>query len=168
MNDIGQILIVSQYLLKETNIPHYYIQATLLLWKFAGLWKKLETAAISRNIKIWPDAINKNLTVLWTFQYIVLHENMKKPECLFPKWQSLQSYEKFVYRICLKAIKLLSVEKGCLVAIYFVCISLATMTSSKVNVKNSAKAWYVDEIDSYRFLKFETNQSNQRILWKQC
>ena len=48
--------------------------------------------------------------------------------------------------------KLFSVEKGCPVAIFFVYISLATVTSSKSNVENAAKARYVDETDSYRFL----------------
>ena len=66
--------------------------------------------------------------------------------------------------------ELLSVEKGCPVVIFFVYISLATVTSSKVNVENSTKARYVhvDETDSYRFLKFEINKSNQRILRKRC
>ena len=50
-------------------------------------------------------------------------------------------------------------EKGSPVAILFVYISLATVTSSKANVENSAKAWYVDEIDSYCFLNFEINKS---------
>ena len=59
--------------------------------------------------------------------------------------------------------KLLSVEKGCPVAICFVYISLATVTSSKSNVENSAKAWYVNGTHSYRFLKFEINKSNKRI-----
>ena len=48
--------------------------------------------------------------------------------------------------------KLLSVEKGCLVAIFFIYISLAMVMSSKLNVENSAKARYVNETDSYRFL----------------
>ena len=64
--------------------------------------------------------------------------------------------------------KFLSLEKRCLVAILFVNISLATVTSSAVtsskNVENSAKASYIDETHSYRFLKFEINKSNQRIL----
>ena len=60
--------------------------------------------------------------------------------------------------------KSLSIEKGCPVSILFVSISLATVTSSKVNVENYAKARNVDETDSYRFLKFEINKSNQRIL----
>ena len=54
-------------------------------------------------------------------------------------------------------------------AILFVNISLATVTSSTVtssqlSVENSAKAQYVNETHSYRFLKFEINKSNQRIL----
>ena len=65
--------------------------------------------------------------------------------------------------------KFSSVEKRCTVAILFVNISLATVTSStvtssKLNDENSAKARYVDETHSYRFLKFEINKSNQRIL----
>ena len=60
--------------------------------------------------------------------------------------------------------KSLSIEKGCLVAIFFVYKSLATVTSSKLHVKNSAKAWYFDETHSYCFSKFELNQSNHRIL----
>jgi hypothetical protein len=52
---------------------------------------------------------------------------------------------------------------------HFVNISLATVTSSmvtssKLNVENSAKAWYVDETHSYGLLKIEINKSNQRIL----
>ena len=54
----------------------------------------------------------------------------------------------------------LSVEYRCQVAILFVNISLATVTSSKLNVKNSAKARYVDEAHSYRLLKLEKNKSN--------
>ena len=54
--------------------------------------------------------------------------------------------------------KLFSVEKGCPVTIFFVYVSLATVMSSKVSVENSAKAWYVDETDSYHFLNFEINQ----------
>ena len=65
--------------------------------------------------------------------------------------------------------KFLSVEKRCPVPIFFVYISLATVTSPtptslQLNVENSTKAWYVDETHSYRFLKFEINKSNQRIL----
>ena len=61
--------------------------------------------------------------------------------------------------------KFLSVEKRYPVTILFVNISIATVTSStvtssKLNVENSAKARYVDEIHSYRFLKFEINKSN--------
>ena len=54
--------------------------------------------------------------------------------------------------------KFLSVEKRCPVAILFVNVSLATVTSSKLNVENSTKARYIDETHSYRFLKFEINQ----------
>ena len=53
--------------------------------------------------------------------------------------------------------KLLSIEKGCSVAIFFVYTSLAMVTSSKANVENSAKVWYVNESDSCRFLDFEIN-----------
>ena len=65
--------------------------------------------------------------------------------------------------------KFLSVKKRCPVAILFVNISLATVTSStvtssKLNVENLAKARYVNETHSYRLLKFEINKSNQRIL----
>ena len=60
--------------------------------------------------------------------------------------------------------KLLSVEEGCPVAIFFVHISLASVMSSKANVENSRKVQYVDETDSYCFLNFEINKSNQRIL----
>ena len=65
--------------------------------------------------------------------------------------------------------KFLSIEKRCPVAILFVNISLATVTSStvtssKLNVENSAKAWYIEETHCYRLLKFEINKSNQRIL----
>ena len=65
--------------------------------------------------------------------------------------------------------KFSSIEKRCPVAILFVNISVATVTSSmvtstKVNDENSAKAGYVDETHSYHFLKFEINKSNQRIL----
>ena len=65
--------------------------------------------------------------------------------------------------------KFLSVEKRYPVAILFVYISLATVTSStvtssKLYVENSAKARYVDKTHSYRFLKFEINKSNQTIL----
>ena len=59
---------------------------------------------------------------------------------------------------------LLRFEKGCPLALFFVYISLAMLTSLKANVENSTKAWYVDETDSYRFLNFEINKSNQRIL----
>ena len=64
--------------------------------------------------------------------------------------------------------KFLSIEKRCPVAILFVNISPATVTSStvtssKLNVENSTKAWYVDKTHSYRFLKFEINKSNQII-----
>ena len=62
--------------------------------------------------------------------------------------------------------KFLSFEKRSPVPILFVSISLATVTSSKLNVKNSAKARYVDETHSYRLLKFEINKSDQRILRK--
>ena len=52
----------------------------------------------------------------------------------------------------------LSVEKRCPVTILFVNVSLAmvtssTVTSSELNVENSVKALYVDEVHSYRFLK---------------
>ena len=71
-------------------------------------------------------------------------------------------------KICLSnrlsMMKFLSVEKRCPFAILFVNISVATVTSSKFNVENSAKAWYVDETHSYRLLKFEINKSNHRIL----
>ena len=65
--------------------------------------------------------------------------------------------------------KFLSVEKRCPVAILFVNISLAMVTTSRVtlsklNVENSAKARYVEETHSYHLLKFEINKSNQRIL----
>ena len=61
--------------------------------------------------------------------------------------------------------KFLSIEKQCPVATYFFYISLAMVTSSaatssKINVENSAKSRYVDEIHDYRFLKFEINKSN--------
>ena len=67
--------------------------------------------------------------------------------------------------------KFLSDEKRYLVAIFFVYISLAMMTSSavtssKLNDENSTKARYVDETHSYRFLKFEINRTNRRILQK--
>ena len=55
----------------------------------------------------------------------------------------------------------LSVEKRCPVAILFVNISLATVTSSQLNDENSAKARYVDETHSYRLINFEINKSNQ-------
>ena len=55
--------------------------------------------------------------------------------------------------------KLFSNEKGCQVAILFVYVSLATVTSSKVSVENSVKARYIDETDSYHFLNFEINKS---------
>ena len=45
------------------------------------------------------------------------------------------------------------------VTIFFVCISLATVTSSKLNVENSMKAQYVNETHHYRCLKFEINQT---------
>ena len=72
-----------------------------------------------------------------------------------------------------------SVEKRCPVAILIVDISLATVksstvTSSKLNDENSAKARFVDETHSYRFLKFEINKSHQIIMktminhWKLC
>ena len=64
--------------------------------------------------------------------------------------------------------KLLSVEKGCPVVIFFVYIFQTTVTSSTANVENSAKARYVDETGSYCFLNFEINKSNQRILCKRC
>ena len=52
--------------------------------------------------------------------------------------------------------KILSAEKGCLVTIFFVYISLATVTSStvtssKLNVENFGKACFVDETHSDRF-----------------
>ena len=62
--------------------------------------------------------------------------------------------------------KLLSVEKGCQVAILFVYMSLVTVMSSKLNVENSMKAQNVDETHSYRFLKFEINKSNQKNFMK--
>ena len=61
--------------------------------------------------------------------------------------------------------KFLIVEKGCPVAIFFVYIFLAMVTSSKLNVENSSKVRHVDETHSYLFLKFEI-KSNQRILLK--
>ena len=65
--------------------------------------------------------------------------------------------------------KFSSIEKQCPVAILFVDISLATLmsstvTSSKLSDENSAKARYVDETHSYRFLKFEINKSSQIIM----
>ena len=65
--------------------------------------------------------------------------------------------------------KFSSVEKRCPVAIIFVNISLAmvtssTVTSSKLNDENSTKTRYVDETHYYRFLKFEINKSILRIL----
>ena len=57
-------------------------------------------------------------------------------------------------------------EKGAPVAILFVYVSLAKVTSSKANIENSAKAWYVHEIHSYHFLNFEINKLNQAILLK--
>ena len=56
--------------------------------------------------------------------------------------------------------KFFSDEKGSAVAILLVNISLAKVTLSKANVENFAKARYVDEIDSYRFLNFEINKLN--------
>ena len=63
--------------------------------------------------------------------------------------------------------KFLSFEKQCPVAILLVNISLATVTSSmvtssKLNVENSAKQRYVDEIYSYRLLKFDENNDKSR------
>ena len=55
-------------------------------------------------------------------------------------------------------------EKGSRSPSCFFYISLATVTSSKANVENSAKARYVDEIDCYRFLNFEINKLIQGIL----
>ena len=55
--------------------------------------------------------------------------------------------------------KFLSVEKQCPVAILFVNISPATVTSSKLNVENSVKTRYIDETHSYCLLKFEINKS---------
>ena len=49
--------------------------------------------------------------------------------------------------------KLLSVEKGSSVAIFFVYISLATVISSKANVENSAKAWLCKTISKYIITK---------------
>ena len=62
----------------------------------------------------------------------------------------------------------LSVEKRCPVAIFFVYISLATMTSStvtssKLSDENSAKTWYGDETHSYCFIKFEINKTNKKF-----
>ena len=54
--------------------------------------------------------------------------------------------------------KFFSEEKGSPVAIFFVYISPAMVTSSKVNVENSAKARYVDATDSYCFLNFEISE----------
>ena len=54
--------------------------------------------------------------------------------------------------------KLSSIEKGRPVAIFFVYISLATGTSSKLNVESSAEARYFDRTHSYLFLKFEINK----------
>ena len=42
----------------------------------------------------------------------------------------------------------------------------STMTSSKLNDENSAKARYVDETHAYCCLKFEINKTNQIILRK--
>ena len=60
--------------------------------------------------------------------------------------------------------KLFSVEKRISVAILLVYIPLATVTSSKANVENSAKTWDAEEIDSYRFLNFEIKKLNQGIV----
>ena len=60
--------------------------------------------------------------------------------------------------------KFLSIEKRCWVAIIFVNLSLATVTSSKLSVENSTRARYVNKTHTYCFLKFEINKSNQRIL----
>ena len=64
--------------------------------------------------------------------------------------------------------KFLTIEKQCLVTILFVYMSLAmvtssTVTSSKLNVENSRKAWCIDETHSYRFLKFEINKSKNSM-----
>ena len=72
-------------------------------------------------------------------------------------------------KIGLSTMKFLSVEKRCPAAILFVYISLATVTSStvtssKLNFENSAKARYVHETHSHGLLKFKINKSNQRIL----
>ena len=101
--------------------------------------------------------------VLQTYQCIVLHENIKNYQnACFPDDSRYK-----VIKNCLS--NMLIVEKRCPVAILFVNISLATVTSSmvtssKLNVENSAKAWYVNKTYSYRSLKFEINKSNQRIL----
>ena len=60
--------------------------------------------------------------------------------------------------------KILSVEKGCPITIFYVHIPLATVTSStvtssKLNVENSTKAHYVGETHSYRLLKIEIIKS---------
>ena len=60
--------------------------------------------------------------------------------------------------------KFISDEKGSPVTVLFVYISLAMVTSSKANVKNSTKASYVGKIYSYCFLNFERNKLNQGIL----
>ena len=76
----------------------------------------------------------------------------------FIQCNTVNTWEQY-QRICLSTIKFLSVEKQCPVAILFVNIALATVTSSKLNGENSAKAQYVDETHSYRFLKFEIDKS---------
>ena len=46
-------------------------------------------------------------------------------------------------------------------SLFFVYISLATLTSLNCNVENCTKAWYVDETDSYHFfLNFEIKSKN--------
>ena len=67
--------------------------------------------------------------------------------------------------------KFLSVEKRCPVAILFVIISPATVTSStvtssKLNVENFAKAQYVDETHSYRFFKVLNKQIKSKNFMK--
>ena len=109
--------------------------------------------------------------VLRTSQCIVLHENLKITRTLVSRITATIKLLKICLSNRLIDDEIFSAEKRCPVAILSVNISLSTVTSStvtpsKFNVENSAKARYVNETYSYHLLKYEINKSNQRIFTK--
>ena len=82
--------------------------------------------------------------VLQTFPCIVLYENMKNNQniCL-----ANDSHYKVMKNLSIEYV----IADEIIKSLFFVYISLATLTSLNCNVENSTKAWYVDETDSYHF-----------------